>query len=1068
MSLTNSQSLPHGEIMIVDENTSDLRYLSDILAKAGYRVRPAVDGKLALRSVRAKQPELILMDIKMSGMSGIELCRRIKADPETHNFPIIFISAFGDSDLKVNALEAGGIDYITKPYEPTEVLARISTHLNMHRLQRKLALNTDELIAEIVERKKAEKKLESHRENLEALVEERANALNKSEARFKAMFSNMSSGVAVFEVINDAEDFVFIDYNPAAERIDNFSREKLLGKTINEMFPGVYDHGLLEVQKRVWRTGIAEHFPATMCQDDRIQRWRESFVYKLPSGEIVVIFTDVTERMQAEKERDRSRKFMQSIIDGVPDALMVINIDYTIALANRAVCQSHEKVPVVPGLKCHQISHASESLCDSETHPCPLKIVVETKAPVRLEHIHCDAKGNDINVELIAAPIFDDKGEVVQIIELSRDISIRNLAEKALRESESRFKGMFDNMSSGMAVYKAINDGEDFVFIDFNPAAERIENIAREAVIGKAVSEVFPGVETFGLPAVFRRVWQTGIGEHFPITMYHDGRINGWRDNFVYKLSSGEIVAIYDDVTERKRAEVALRNSEEKNRELIENLPQRIFHKDINLVYVSCNKHYADDMGFKQEDIKGKTDYDFYPKEFAEKYRSDDKRIIAMGQTIEIEESYIKDGENFFVQTVKTPLRDNKGNVTGILGIFWDITERKQAEKKHEKLESQLRQSQKMEAVGQLAGGVAHDFNNMLAVILGNTEMALDKVESSSPLHTDLSEIKKASEHSADLTRQLLAFARKQTISPKILNLNTIVEGMLKMLRRLIGEDIDLVWKPEPKIWSIEMDPSQIDQLLANMCVNSRDAIDGVGKVTIETKNSIFDEDYCAEHIDFIPGEYVSLTVSDNGSGMDKETLAQVFDPFFTTKKEHEGTGLGLAMIYGIVRQNKGFINVYSEAEHGSTFNIYLPRNNDKAENISAKSSSLEIVYGTETVLLVEDEASILAFGTRMLCKLGYTVLAAGTPGEAIEQAKKYRGDIQLLISDVIMPDMNGHDLSKHLQALYPDIKLLFMSGYTANVIAHHNVLDDNVNFIQKPFSMQNLSVKIRETFEKN
>jgi nitrogen-specific signal transduction histidine kinase/CheY-like chemotaxis protein len=395
-----------------------------------------------------------------------------------------------------------------------------------------------------------------------------------------------------------------------------------------------------------------------------------------------------------------------------------------------------------------------------------------------------------------------------------------------------------------------------------------------------------------------------------------------------------------------------------------------------------------------------------------------------------------------------------------------DITDRKRAEEEREKLHAQLVHAQKMESVGRLAGGVAHDFNNMLGVILGHAEIAMDQVDPAEPLFTDLREIRRAAERSADLTRQLLAFARKQTVAPRVLDLNETVEGMLKMLQRLIGEDIDLAWLPGTSVWPVKVDPAQIDQVLANLCVNARDAIAGVGKVTIETENVSFDEAYCAEHPGFVPGDFVLLAVSDDGCGMDQETRGKIFEPFFTTKGVSQGTGLGLATVYGIVKQNNGFINVYSEPGKGTTFKIYLSRHAAEADQIRKESPVPPAARGHETILLVEDEPAILKMATMMLERQGYRVLAASAPGEAVRVAGEHAGEIHLLMTDVVMPEMNGRDLAKNLMSLYPDLMCLFMSGYTANVIAHRGVLDEGVHFIQKPFSMLDLAAKVREVLD--
>ena len=408
---------------------------------------------------------------------------------------------------------------------------------------------------------------------------------------------------------------------------------------------------------------------------------------------------------------------------------------------------------------------------------------------------------------------------------------------------------------------------------------------------------------------------------------------------------------------------------------------------------------------------------------------------------------------------------DGSGGVEQVIITFVDVTDRKRADEEKEKLENQLRQALKMEAVGRLAGGVAHDFNNMLSVIIGQAEMALYTIDPTHPLHTALNEIKKAGERSADLTRQLLAFARKQTVSPRVLDLNKIVSGMTSMLKRIIGEAINLVWLPGKNVTPVKMDPGQIDQILVNLCVNARDAIADVGNITIETGNFKFNETYCNDHMGAIPGEYVLIAVSDDGCGMTTETRQLIFEPFFTTKESGKGTGLGLATVYGVVKQNNGFIDVDSELDKGTTFKIYLPRYMAGAHLPEGKKTQ-PVKRGDETILLVEDEPAILGLAKTMLEKMGYRVVVAGTPGKAIRLAQEHTGEINLLLTDVIMPEMNGRDLAKNILSIYPDLKRLFMSGYTANVIAHHGVLDEGVNFIQKPFSRDQLSAKVREVLD--
>ena len=402
-----------------------------------------------------------------------------------------------------------------------------------------------------------------------------------------------------------------------------------------------------------------------------------------------------------------------------------------------------------------------------------------------------------------------------------------------------------------------------------------------------------------------------------------------------------------------------------------------------------------------------------------------------------------------------------------ILGSINDITDRVRAEEQREKVEAQLRQAQKVESLGRLAGGVAHDLNNMLSVIFGHTDLAIGQVDPGHRLREDLEEIRKAAQRSADLTRQLLAFARRQTIAPKVLDLNETLTGMLKMLRRLVGEDIVVDWLPDPKLWPVEADRSQIDQILVNLCVNARDAIAGVGTLTLRTRNVTIDASAAGAREELVPGDYATLAVTDDGCGLDEETVAQIFEPFFTTKPLGQGTGLGLATVYGVVKQNGGFIDVDTAPGRGTTFTIHLPRHQGRAPSPGA-SIPAPVTRGNETILLVEDEPAILKVTTMVLEGLGYTVLTANSAREAIRLASAHVGRIHLLLTDVVMPEMNGKDLARHLASLHPEVKLLFMSGYTSDVIARRGVLEEGVNFLQKPFSQETLGAKLREILDRS
>jgi two-component system cell cycle sensor histidine kinase/response regulator CckA len=443
----------------------------------------------------------------------------------------------------------------------------------------------------------------------------------------------------------------------------------------------------------------------------------------------------------------------------------------------------------------------------------------------------------------------------------------------------------------------------------------------------------------------------------------------------------------------------------------------------------------------------------------------DECPFLRSKESLQRESMELQMDERWFQVNVD-PIVSKSGEFEGAVHLITDISSIKRLEEERENLTSQLVQVQKMESVGRLAGGVAHDFNNMLSVIMGYGELALDSLEPGDPVRGYLEEMLSAANRSAEITRQLLAFARKQTILPQIIDLNETIEGMLKMLRRLIGENIELVWLPGRHLWKINMDPSQVDQILANLCVNARDAIDGVGKITIETKNVVFDEDYCEGHMGAIPGEYVMVAVSDNGCGMSQEVMEKVFEPFFTTKEVGKGTGMGLAMVYGIVKQNNGYINVYSEVGKGSVFKIYLLRCIDD-EELKDEDANIPIPLGKgEMIIVVEDEVTILELAQRILDSLGYKVVAFNDPYKTLIEMEKGQFMADLLLTDVVMPGMSGRELSEKVSAICPSIKCIYMSGYTADAISSHGIVEEGIMFIQKPFTMRDLAVKVRDALD--
>jgi PAS domain S-box-containing protein len=630
-----------------------------------------------------------------------------------------------------------------------------------------------------------------------------------------------------------------------------------------------------------------------------------------------------------------------------------------------------------------------------------------------------------------------------------QDITDRRRAEEAY--------GEICRMTSELI---CIADLDSARFLQVNPAFEKLLGYTSQELTERSFLEFVHPDDLEATRAVMRDELFQGQDVALFENRYRcaDGtyRYLSWTSHLMDE--AGKVFAIARDVTERKKVMRALRENEERFRSLVEGAPDAIVVQVAGkMAYVNAAAQEL--LGAESpDDLLGTDMLDRLPPETHERMRRRMERLNKHKQRVEpIEEIWLGlDGRQVPMEVSAVPtVYDGKD---GAIVFGRDVRARKH-------LENQLLQAQKLEAVGRLAGGVAHDFNNMLQTILGYADVLLLERDEADPSYESLTEIRSAAQRSADLTRQLLAFARKQAIHPRTLELNDTVAGMLKMLQRLIREEIHLIWQPGRDVGWVRMDPAQIDQVLANLVVNARDAIRGAGTITIETGHASLTPEDCAELADAVPGEYASLAVSDDGQGMSPGIIDQIFEPFFTTKGYEEGTGLGLATVYGIVKQNRGFINVYSEPDVGTTFRVYLPRQErpEVGQGVEAESSARG---GSETILLVEDDGAILRLGRQILAQLGYTVLAVASPGEALELCRERAGQIDLLLTDVVMPEMSGRDLAEQAEQYCPTMRCLYMSGYTANVIAHRGVLDADVEFIQKPFTRTALASKVREVLD--
>jgi PAS domain S-box-containing protein len=518
-------------------------------------------------------------------------------------------------------------------------------------------------------------------------------------------------------------------------------------------------------------------------------------------------------------------------------------------------------------------------------------------------------------------------------------------------------------------------------------------------------------------------------------------------------------VHVMRDVTERKQVERALRMSEASYRSLILGATYGIFRCSVEGKFVTVNPALVTMLGYESEaellaanlvnDISQSPDAG---AQLLRQYRQKGRVDGMEGQWKR------KDGAPITVRLSGRTVLDEQGALQGFEIIAEDVTERRQ-------LEEQLRQAHKMEAIGQLAGGIAHDFNNLLTIINGYSQLLLDRLESADPRRGFADEVRKAGERAATLTGQLLAFSRRQVLAPQVLDLNVVVTSVQKMLRRLIGEDIELVAALDPGLEQVRADPGQIEQVILNLAVNARDAMPQGGKLTIETANVELDSEYVQTHALSTSGPHVMLGVSDTGCGMDRETLSHVFEPFFTTKEQGKGTGLGLATVYGIVRQSGGNIWAYSEPGKGTTFKVYLPRVQETVAAASPEGREAS-PRGSETILVVEDDAAVRPLVRGVLLSKGYTVLEASRGDEALSVSESHRGPIELLVTDIVMPVMTGRDLAEQLLLRHPETKVLYMSGYTNDAIVHHGVLKEGAAFLQKPFTPDALARKVREVLD--
>ncbi|MBI5575364.1 MAG: PAS domain S-box protein [Deltaproteobacteria bacterium] len=663
--------------------------------------------------------------------------------------------------------------------------------------------------------------------------------------------------------------------------------------------------------------------------------------------------------------------------------------------------------------------------------------------------------------------IYDEEGNFSYVDGLLLDVTERKEAEEKQREIERRFKVIADTAPD--AIISADSRGR-IVFV--NPGGLNMFGYDGESLAGREL--------TLLIPERYRSAHEKGMARFLatgePRVIGRTIELHGLRKDgteFPLELSlatwnTGEGVfftGIIRDITARKTAEEEIHATYSKLHSLVEASPVSITAVSKDGITTMWNPMAEKVFGWSREEAMGRF-LPIIPEDKKEEFREFQGRTVREGGISGVETRRLrKDGTLVDVRLSTAPMRDSLGNIVGMVGILEDISGRKRMEQALHESEEQLRQSQKIEAVGRLAGGVAHDFNNLLTAIRGYSDLLLMKLEAGSNLRGEVEEIQKAGERASSLTRQLLAFSRKQVLQPKVLDLNAVVDNMNGMLRRLIGEDIDLVTGLRPALWSVKVDPGQIEQVIMNLAVNARDAMPRGGKVTIETDNVTLDDAYVKRHPFFKAGEYAILAISDTGEGMSDVVKKRLFEPFFTTKEKGKGTGLGLSTVYGIVKQSGGYIRVDSELGKGTAFKVYFPRVCMPADTKKDKRES-KLQPGSECVLLVEDEDVVRSLIKTVLTEHGYTVLAAADGAEALKIGREYSGPIDLILTDVVMPNMGGRQAADSLAPHRPGIKVLYISGYTDDAIVSHGVLEAGIAFLQKPFTPHSLLRKVREVLD--
>ena len=1023
-------------VIVVNDNPDQLALLCAALEKTGLDARGFHDACDALAAISAdRPPALIITDLCMRGLDGWQFCRLLRSAEYAafNQIPILVVSAtFTGEEPKRIATALGVYAFLASPVDNDAFTQQVLEILRGQRMpvpQRAL----------IVEASKHQAALLGNAFASEGFTVDTALTVQEAEEA----------------IARTAYDVTIIDYklpdgsgDALLEHFRNTQPDCVCIMTTADPQPEMSLDWMNKGAAACVRKPFEPSYLLQVCDQTRKERslMRIEKLHKNLAGEL----KESRERFKALTNSEQDAIIMHDTRGAItfwnPAAELILG--YTA----KEVMGKNLKELLLP-----QVIRGSKTSSEPKTKD-PGLAGHKTQLQVRTK----DGRKIEIECSLTAVDL-EDGQHTVGII---RDVTERNHTEEALRESEKNISGFLNSIDASVTSYSIKNSR----FIYVSPSTEKVYGRTIEECIRNkfaAIDYVHPD-DLDILHDITTTMTERGSGEGECRIIKPDGSIV-WVHALVKLMrdENGEpdrIDRVITDISERKKLELQLLKNQEQLINILSEIDDVVMSGSIkegsfNYLSPSFEKLFGTDRAAHLENYHLWTEY-IHPDDLDAVFENI-MQNSSQG-SLESEFRIIKpDGDIAWVRARSKIITDSHGEPDRIQRILTDITRYKQAEQAQEKLQAQLLQSQKMESVGRLAGGVAHDFNNMLSVIIGHADLALRCLAPGQPLHKTFTQICKTAERAGVLTRELLAFAGKQTIAPEVLDLNESIEGMLTMLRRLIGDHINLVWQPGDNLDPVKVDPSQINHVLAEVCLNAKDAVNDGGTITITTGSASINEFLCAQQPALVAGEYITLTISDDGQGMDSETLANIFEPFFTRKEL--GKGLGMSTVYGIIEQNNGFINIASEPGIGTCVTVYLP------QHISAKPLSLVTAdkterppEGTKTIMLVEDEPENLEMFRTMLESLGYCVLAAGTPQECLSLAQSYKGHIDLLITDVVMPEMNGRELADTFIASHPSTQCLFMSGYSAEVISRNGILINGINFIEKPFTLQSFAEKIK------